>query len=791
MFRSLLCLLFFTTPLFSQYSLGDKKPDGTPLFTAGWEAVPAPAVPMFQYEAIPGVRYGAWTFNEAGNYEVRNALVDRFHRAGAWSQPKALALKQGWQLWVNAANQPHDVRSCGMVWQVRKVGQPWELFAEATNGVSPAQWGSYIPTAQATSPRRYMIQPFNNMIFREGGETEIVAPPPDVISFEVPNVILEVAYSWITHNGETALSPVGTMPASTQFGATADANLMSMRRIRIGDYSTGGQRFPHGALGYYLYIRTVGGEWHRQPKRPEAANLDDFLWQPDDCYISVFHYRDDTPGPTPAANPQSYLSDFSRMLKYTKGDCEIDRATVEIYSPVVEEYEGREGVQTSTMTIPAKTATIPAGNTTLTINGVNVPLPSPAQTIEIEPAKAITFVDPLKQPYVGSETVQKFASAKGRRFKGKNGRNWVIQMRANLPPEANGTNTHPTYWPAVIVEGRGQWEDCSVIAIDPLQTGKRLCSAALAFRDYSGGQAFSCGFYRCIFAARNDRTDYRTQGVRVQWECVGINGHTASEHTYNECQFGGNVPIWMEHNQTANMHFTGRTYAMNYQTAHRLCPSIWIDAPLVFTFNELYTDNNGTIISLGWSPAVSIDYIFVDQQFNSLCDANNNQAGSLEIKGGQVNFRSPMVVEIEGHPVAIPNWLCRVTNTGSLFEITVNNFLAKEGPAMASSPKPNTVKFIGERTSLTGMLTIVEPTKSQWHAMHNSGGGPVGPIPGIVLPGQIVTQPASSITTSVTVNGQTVPVTVDVPAKEIVIPDKVVNGLTTSPQIAARLAWPN
>ena len=775
---ALLALILLSGFTEGQYTLGDKKPDGTPLFTAGWEAVPAPSVPMVQYEVTPGVRFGAWTINEAGDYEIRNALVDKFHRAGAWSQPKAMTLKKGWQLWVNAGNQPHDVRSCGMVWQVRKQGSPWELYAEATSGVSPLQWGSWIPTAAASTPRRYMIQPFNPVMFRENGETDIVAPPPDVISFEVPNVDLEVAYSWVTHNGETALSPVGTMAATTQLNAAADCH--TMRRIRMGGYATGGQKFPHGALGYYLYLRTPGGDWHRQPKRPEAANLDDFLWQPDDCYISIFHYRTDTPAPNPATNPQSYLSDFQRMAKYSKGDLEIDRDMVEVYSPFVEEYEGWEGVQTSTMTIPAKTVTIPAGNTILTINGVNVPIPSPAQTIELEPAKTVTFTDPLKQPYVGSETTQKFPGAKGRKFRGKGGKNWIIQAKATLPPEANGTNTHPTYWPAVIVEGRGQWEDCKVIATDPLQANaKRCCSAALAFRDYSGGQAFSCGFFRCSFLARNDRLDYRTQGVRVQWECEGINGHTASEHTYHDCQFGGNVPIWLEHNQTANMHFTGRTYALNYlPVASRLCPSLWIDSPCQFGFEKLFADNPGTCISMGWSPTISIDYIFIDQAFHSLIDTNNNQAGAIAIKSGQVNFRSPQAGR--------ENWLVRVTNTGSVFEISISDFLQKEGAVLASCPKPNCIKYIGERTNLTAALTLVEPSVEQWIAFP-PGGNTVGPTPGIKIPGQTITIPAKTV--NVTVNGEAVPV--PVPAQEIVIPDRIINGLTTTPQVVARQPWPN
>ena len=764
--RSLLCLLFLTSPLYGQYKLSDKKPDGTPLFIAGWETVHAPTKKIVQYDCQPGMRFHAWTLAAAGDYEIRNALVDKFHRAGAWSAIKTMTLPAGWQLWVNASNQPHDVRSCGVVWQVRKVGQPWEVFVDSSGGVQPHSFGSRIPTSQASSPRHYQINLGANLLLREGGECDIVAPAPDVYSYAVPNVELEVAYSWVTHNGETALSPVGVMPVSAHPAATAGC--ATVRTIRIGSFGEGGQKFPMGALGYYLYLRTVGGEWHRQPKRVAAANLDDFLWQPDDCKLQLTHYRDDTPGPSPAANPQSYLSDFQRMAMYTKGDCVIDRDVVYTYSPFVEEYEGREGVQTSTVTIPAKVATIPAGSTAVIINGVNVPLPSPAQTIEIEPAKIVTYTDPLKQPYVGSESVQKFPGSKGRKIRGTGV--WTLQARGRLPAEAGAANTHPTHWPVAVTEGRGQWEDCTFKGDDTWRT-----SAGMCFRDYSGGQSFACGFYRCGFVVKNSDLDYRTQGMRVMWECEGYNGHTASELVFHDCIFSGNVPIWLEHNQTANVNFTGRTFAMNYQS-HRLCPTLWLNLPLQVRFESLFTDNYGTIFSFGWMPQVEVGKIFVDQQFTSLCDTNNQQPGSLTIKGGQVNFRSPQA--------GLQNWLCRVANTTNKFPLSFSDFKYAEGASLASLPCPNKIAYTGERTNMTGMVTLVEPTAEQWTAL-GCNSAMIGTVPGLVIPGQTVTIAAKTV--PVTINGETVPV--PVPAQDIVIPDQVVNGLSTVPQVVARQAW--
>ena len=74
----------------------------------------------------------------------------------------------------------------------------------------------------------------------------------------------------------------------------------------------------------------------------------------------------------------------------------------------------------------------------------------------------------------------------------------------------------------------------------------------------------------------------------------------------------------------------------------------------------------------------------------------------------------------------------------------------------------------------------------QWIAFP-PGGNTVGPTPGIKIPGQTITIPAKTV--NVTVNGEAVPV--PVPAQEIVIPDRIINGLTTTPQVVARQPWPN
>lgn len=766
---SLLALLFFAESAFSQYSLSDKKPDGTPLFVAGWENVPAPEKPLVQYENQPGVRFHSWTINEAGDYEIRNALVDYYHRAGAWSAIKTMSLPKGWFLYVSAGNQPHDVRSVGVVWQVRKVGQAnWEVFVDSNSGIQPHTFGSYIPTSQATSPLRYQINYPVNPQLREGGLCDQVAPAPDVITVAVPNVSQEMAYCWVTHAGETALSPSAIMPATTANGASPDA--MTYRELRIGTITTGGQKFPHGALGFHLYAK-INGEWRRQPKREAAANADDWLWQPDDCRFKVMHWKTDGPIHSPAAQAKSYLSAFQRMMMYTKGDVRAS-GRVEIYSPLVEEYEGREGVQTSTVTIPAKTATIAAGNASLTVNGVVIPLPMPESTVVIEPAKTVTFTDPLKQPYTGSEGVQKFGGKKGRKIIGDN---LTIIARGRCPVEANAANNHATYWPAIVTEGRGQWSDVNVIAKDDANPDKRMCSAALCFRDYSGGQSMACTFDRCIFTARTDSTDYRTQAMRVQWECEGTQGHTASELTFHDCTFSGTTCIWLEHNQTANVKFTGETYAQSFVN-HRQCPAIWLNLPCQVIFEKLYTDSYGSILSLGWQPEVIIGYIFIDQAHSCLIDCNNQQPGRVTINNGQINHRSPQA--------GLSTNLLRVPNSANVFPLHFANFKSAEGPIRAVGVMPNRIKLTADKSNILGITTIVEPTPQQW-TTGGYGTAAVGTMQGISIPGQNVTIPGKSV--DVVVNGQTVPV--PVPEQVITIPSFIVNSLSDLPQVVAKQGW--
>lgn len=285
----------------------------------------------------------------------------------------------------------------------------------------------------------------------------------------------------------------------------------------------------------------------------------------------------------------------------------------------------------------------------------------------------------------------------------------------------------------------------------------------------------SCGFFNCSMQAKKNGNDYFTQGMRIQWESEGTNGHSASELRFHECSFNGDVHIWIDHNQSASIEFTGRTYAADYHNTNRRCPTIWLDSPCSFTFEVLRTDGKGTIFGFGWMPKVKIGNIFIDQAFHSLLDTNNQQTGSLTINGGQINFRSPL----PGHA----SWLCRVANSGTSPVITFNDTLAAEGPVRASQPYPYKLTVLSERSNLLGSLTVIEPSAEQWPTL--GGAAVTWDKPGIKLPDSTVT--VGSQVADVLVNGASVPVPIQ--GETAVVVGATINGLTSAPQVHQRLAW--
>jgi hypothetical protein len=643
-----LCLLLTTVA----YGQGNVPVSG---FVARWEDVPAPTLPVVSWGVSSGVYptiWNGWQWGSTpgGRIEVCNALVDRSQRAGAWSQPAVLDVRAGWELTaLPVTNQPNDPRAAGIVWRVTMAGKV--MYYQ--DGIGSTNFQSYSPNSSLSTPRPISLTPFGDGFghqrIRTGGIFTTPAPPPAVLVSSVPDEDLEAAYAWVCNSGETALSPVGTLPRNTDPRVTPGGVCRRALKIGVG-------KVPWGALGYHLYLRRPGGEWHRQPSRVcgAAPSLDEYLWQPNQNYPQLHWFREDTPGPLNTPRPQSHLSAAQVAMKYTRGDLTITEPQT-ICCPFVDEYEGRVG---------------------------------PAE-------------DPARLPYVGSETVHKFAP----------NRTITFTTGATVTPGMAPYHTHATFYPALLVEGRSTFVGMQV---NGQAQGIRNFSAGVQFRDYSGGQSMGGNFRGCSFSLRSDDPAWQTKGVEVAWECAGNQGHTASELQFADCRFTGCVCIWIENNQSANIRFTGKTFASNFVNDRR-CPCMWLDAPVEFNFEgALYCQGGGTVFALGWNPIVNVDKIFVDQPFVSLVDANSYQPGRVTFNAGKVNAFSP-------DDRNAPN-LFRVFNSTSEFPVSLDGLTVQANTAeglAAVHMAPHRAKVLAERSNVLDVLTLHEPTVPQFDAVSN------------------------------------------------------------------------
>lgn len=770
------------------YRLSDTKPDGTPLFAARWEDVPAPTANCYQVSADAGVDTIVWKTNRAATIEVSNALLDADQRRGPWSQPRTLEVPDGWQLWANPDNQANGQRDVGVVWQVKVVKNKSSLpaiYPDGTEllmckqqyGVGPgvSGFGTMSPASPTSQPYDYPLGPmFGSYDRYKGAATSAVitavAPPPDAHAVTLPDRNYEVAFCWVSHKGETGLSPVQTAPRSawTEPGVPNDAARAAARRFFIY-----GQPQILGALGYHLYFRDVAaagkpaGPWVRQlARRPlgAAPAREDWIFGVDNHQPSVV-LAPPAGAPTHAAvaKPQSWVSPLHLALWYTKKDVIVD-VPVTIHCPLCDPYWSCWGTQTSTYTVKAKTLTIPARTTTVQLPGGGTATAQvTGSKLTLEPERVVTYEDPCKLPYNQGFGHMKFgrsisaATAKG---------TFKVTASTALPDGTSG----PGYWPAVHVQNqKSVWEGLDLAA--PLG----VCSAGVTWSDWSGGQGFGTVLERCTVDVPAASPERPTQGVRVAWECVGGNGHSASELKFKDCYLGATVPVFLEHNQTADV-VGERLFAANFNASRR-APCFWLDAPVTFNFRGgIYCQSSGTVFSLGWGPKVVVEDVFVDQPFVSLIDCANHQPGEVHLVHGKVNFFSPR----EG----VPQWLARVNNSTSEFQLVLDGLTTQFSGAsevLAYHPHRNKVRLLAERAEgIYTSTTLVQADAAQWKAAQDAFWGPADrPDP-------------PELGLSLTVPGQTVKTATDKGDKvTVAIPEQTIvfNSLTSAQKKVRQRAW--
>lgn len=267
----------------------------------------------------------------AGLYEVRNAIVDRSHKVGAWSEPATFTALSGWQLYACGRNQPPTSDECGLVWKLKCLNVT--ETADYTNGSE-----HYLATTYETySPSPYSISgPEPRLLFDKwqrfvsiaslpmGGRHQAVATAPFIAVSQLPARTCQVAYCRVTEAGETALSP----PVTVEVGAGLNSQTIQAQ-------FTITEPHPQGVLGYHVYVLNEVNEW----RRVRNYLADDWLYQWWDMQPLVLGVPEGAPIHQPVAAPQSRLNWLHLQLKNTTGNIVVPAgSSFDCYCPVVDEW---------------------------------------------------------------------------------------------------------------------------------------------------------------------------------------------------------------------------------------------------------------------------------------------------------------------------------------------------------------------------------------------------------------------------------------------------------------------
>lgn len=277
----------------------------------------------------------------AGEYEVSNAIVDRSQQVGVWSKPTRFTTRSGWSLYAAPWNQPTTRDDVGIAWKVKVISTPFPGGA--------FQNGAEISYSSSLQPH-YTIAPYSGdgpflqrlanswqnyrplEALKTGGRNTLEAPAPPAYPSSFPNKKLQVAVSYVTETGETALSTPLTVPAE----GVGDVRVLSLGMM---NYQPG-----QGTIGYHVYYRIDDGisTWQRVPAphcHGTPATVDDWLFQWYDSQPVLSRVVDNAPTHQPVANPQSRLNAIQLALKNENGDVVVQPgASYDCFCPVVDEY---------------------------------------------------------------------------------------------------------------------------------------------------------------------------------------------------------------------------------------------------------------------------------------------------------------------------------------------------------------------------------------------------------------------------------------------------------------------
>ena len=315
-----------------------------PLFTPGLVQLPKPPSLILQQ------RFGA-SPQKQGTYEITATWVDEQGRVSKMS-PAAIITTPGkncgYSLRYNHATWQ---RSVGVILWCRKQYQPgdagpeleWRPFG-ASDACNDPQY-AVRPVLSMTGWDQHSLraipinrcvwnwgaqawQPYTNDLFWAKSGENGPASAPDPIVYYCPDRAYEVAYSWAAHHGESELSDPVAVPAMG-----ADETVHSPFEVRREVIP------PQGALGMYVYVRKVGGQWHRQPNCHDVAN---FLWPVSANRIRILRFVSSSIRPPVTPDGQSWLCSLQKCLSNSTKNIIVDTDQASA-SPIINPINNPQG----------------------------------------------------------------------------------------------------------------------------------------------------------------------------------------------------------------------------------------------------------------------------------------------------------------------------------------------------------------------------------------------------------------------------------------------------------------
>lgn len=754
--RRLLSVLLFLLPMqlfgqqtYSTARLSDKDGNGQFLYQEKLITVPAPTNAPVCANGIYSMVHPIYygnTTNPGGTIEVSNAIVDKSQKVGSWSTPAVLTVTSGFQLFAKDYNQPPSKEGIGIIWRVK-----W------TNVVDPFYQVGLWPTLNR--PYYYTIQFGGVVPLQYRGSSANSSSPPSGGWLGLANPYHETEPT--TGGVHTTVAPAPEVHATnvpqengtlfycymTNSGETAASPTTVVSATKPGS----------GAVGV---INSVS----RTARIPQGA-----------LGVHIYYNNKRVPAPHCVGTP-STPDDWLWPL---------DMYIFDIYR-----------------LDPNGPAHSPVGNPQSRINALQSAIMDTAGNVVVDRLFEMDLYCPIIDEYDGTGG-QKFK----RTISTAGAGGWRLTQRKTVPGIAV---QQPTFWPGILIHNQySTWHDLEIFM--------RWGSAGICTADYSGGQAFGNRFYNvaCIMSGWNPATDsdrsplWLTQGIRTTWGSAG-SGHSASEIHCVDCKFNAMVPMWIEHNQSANWIFS-RTHGYCGYNDRRACGA-WIDTPNQITFdNGIYLECPYNIIfHLGWSPFVYVDRLWVDGGCTTVVEFSNYQAGSISITDAKLNLWSAAGVR--------PN-LVRVVNASQNIPVRFRNVSVQLNSGNSTveiySPYWNRMDVFFEDTILSDITVLREPTRAQTIARFNgsfvvpdswqNSSDPnqrawwaewqaflATPEPGIkfTIPGEVVaphkinvainpktvTVPAHASVVPLKINGSknTTNIPINVPARNIVVPGETV-----------------